>query len=64
MFEKKLPPVAIVEKYISEFYTADIFHRGNVYKNKVNFKEVFAAEHGLIYRYSVLIGKENKNGAR
>jgi tellurite resistance-related uncharacterized protein len=48
VYEKEFPPVPIIEKYISQFYTADIFHRCTVYENKVNFKEVFAAEGGLI----------------
>ncbi len=48
VYEKEFPPVPIIEKYISRFYTADIFHRRTVYKNKVNLKEVFAAEGGLI----------------
>lgn len=33
----------------SEFYVGDIFHKSNAYKNRVNFKEVFVAEGGLIY---------------
>ena len=49
VYEKEFPPVPIIEKYISQFYTAYIFHRRTVYENKVNFKEVFAAERGLIY---------------
>jgi hypothetical protein len=53
VYEKEFPPVPIIEKYISQFYTAYIFHEKQRTQKECRFQGSVCRRGGLIYGFVI-----------